>query len=116
MRHTGQHIKALGRMKQGTMNKTESRYALHLEQLKTHGSVLWWKFEGLKFRLADSTFYTPDFSVHMDTGEVELHEVKGSKAIMEDDAWAKLKIAADLYPFKFKLIIPKGQLWTTQEI
>jgi hypothetical protein len=89
---------ALGRLKTGVMNKTETAYADYLERLKSSGVILWWKFEGLKFRLADNTFYTPDFAVMMADGLIECHEVKGH---WMDDARQKIKIAADLYPFQF---------------
>ena len=52
---------ALGRLPRGTMNKTEAAYADHLELQRHAGEVLWFKFEPLKFRLADATFYQPDF-------------------------------------------------------
>ena len=54
---------ALGRLKTGEMNKTESAYAEYLEQQKRQGLILWYRFEGVKLRLADKTFYTPDFAV-----------------------------------------------------
>jgi len=92
---------ALGRLKVGAMNKTEQAYADHLELLRHAGQVLWFKFEGLKLRLADNTFYTPDFAVMAADGVMEMHEVKG---FWQDDARAKIKIAADLYPFRFQAI------------
>ena len=99
---------ALGRLKQGAMNKTESAYADYLEKQKQQGIYLWYKFEGIKFRLADNTFYTPDFAVMCHDGQIEIHEVKG---YWMDDAKVKIKIAADMYPFLFKAIkaIPKKQ-------
>ncbi len=89
---------ALGRLKVGSMNKTEAAYDAHLAQLQHAGQILWRKFEGLKLRLADSTFYTPDFAVMAADGVMECHEVKG---FWQDDARAKIKVAADLYPFRF---------------
>ena len=80
------------------MNKTEAAYARRLEEFKTAGAVQWFKFEGLKLRLADNTFYTPDFAVMWEDGVIECHEVKGH---WMDDARAKIKIAAELYPFRF---------------
>jgi hypothetical protein len=91
-------LQALGRMKVGAMNKTEQAYANTLEQRRAAGEVLWFKFEGLKFRLADNTFYTPDFAVMLASGAIEAHEVKG---YWLDDARAKIKIAAEMYPFRF---------------
>ena len=46
----------LGRLKSGSMNKTEQAYAAYLNQLQTVGGILWHKFEGMKLRLADNTF------------------------------------------------------------
>jgi hypothetical protein len=92
---------ALGRLKTGQMNKSETAYSVHLEAEKYAGKILWWKFEGVKLRLADNTFYTSDFAVMNADGVIELHEVKG---FWQDDARAKIKIAADLYPFVFKAV------------
>lgn len=56
-------LQALGRLKTGQMNKTESAYSQHLEMRKHAGEIAWYRFEGIKLRLADNTFYTPDFAV-----------------------------------------------------
>ena len=95
---------ALGRLKTGERNKTEQSYEDMLESMRIAGDVLWYKFEGLKLRLADNTFYTPDFFVMLATGQLEAHEVKGH---WQDDARAKIKIAAELYPFRFIAAKPK---------
>lgn len=92
---------ALGRLKSGEMNKTEKAYADHLELLRKAGEVLWVRFEGLKLRLAESTFYTPDFAVMAADGVMECHEVKGH---WTDDARVKIKVAAEQYPFRFVAI------------
>ncbi len=109
-------LQALGRLKVGAMNKTEVAYAATLEQRKHAGEVSWFKFEGLKFRLADNTFYTPDFAVMLADGALEAHEVKGH---WQDDARAKIKIAADMYPLRFVAIQarPKkdGGGWKVEE-
>jgi hypothetical protein len=109
-------LQALGRLKVGAMNKTEQAYATTLEQRRTTGEVAWFKFEGMKFRLADNTFYTPDFAVMLTDGALEMHEVKG---YWQDDARAKIKIAADLYPMRFLAIQAKpkkdGGGWKTEE-
>ncbi|NTU50290.1 MAG: DUF1064 domain-containing protein [Desulfobulbaceae bacterium] len=80
------------------MNKTEQAFDDRLKMLQHAGEVLWYRFEGLKLRLADNTFYTPDFAVMCSDGVMECHEVKGR---WEDDARAKIKIAASMYPFRF---------------
>lgn len=100
-------IHALGRLKTGVMNKTESFYeATVLKPALMAGEVAWYKFEGLKLRLADNTFFTPDFAVMLSTGLMQCHEVKG---FWTDDARVKIKVAADLYPFEFIAIraLPK---------
>ena len=91
-------MQALGRMKSGTMNNTEKAYAALLEARRIAGEVAWYKFDGVKLRLADNTFYTPDFVVMLSDGAMEMHEVKG---FWQDDARVKIKVAADLYPFRF---------------
>lgn len=111
-----QKMQALGRLKVGQMNKTEMAYEAHLFARKAMGEIAWYKFEGLKFRLADNTFYTPDFAVMLSTGELEAHEVKG---FWQDDARAKIKIASDLYPIKFIAVKVKtkksGGGWEVEE-
>lgn len=106
---------ALGRLKAGTMNKTEAAYAADLELLRHSGDVAWWKFEGLKLRLADNTFYTPDFAVMLSNGEMQCHEVKGH---WQEDARVKIKVAAELYPFRFYAIKARakrdGGGWVTE--
>jgi hypothetical protein len=107
---------ALGRLKTGEMNKTEAAYNEHLKSMQLSGHLAWFKFEGLKFRLADNTFYTPDFMIMRPDGFMEAHEVKG---FWQDDAKVKIKVAADLYPFKFiavKAIAKKhGGGWKVEE-
>lgn len=109
-------LQALGRLKAGQMNKTEAAYDSDLRSRLNSGEILWYKFEGLKFRLADNTFYTPDFAVMNSSSEIELHEVKGFWA---DDAKVKIKIAASLYPFRFIALKAKakknGGGWEVEE-
>jgi hypothetical protein len=79
------------------MNKTERRYANHLDMLKRQGVVLWWAFEAVKLKLAPNTHYTPDFLV-LRPGGFEFHEVKG---FWRDDARVKIKVAAVMFPIPF---------------
>lgn len=98
MRGEGNPSFALGRLKTGQMNATERAYADELELLQRAGEVAWYRFEGVKLRLADNTFYTPDFAVMLSNGEMQMHEVKGHWL---DDARVKIKVAAEMYPFQF---------------
>jgi hypothetical protein len=105
---------ALGRMPTGTMNKTEARYASHLETLKLAGEVLWYRFEAIKLRLADNTFYTCDFAVMEADGTLAMHEVKGG--FWMEDARVKTKVAAAQYPFRFMGVMPnKNGGWKIEE-
>jgi hypothetical protein len=83
------------------MNRLEARYADHLRLREAAGEVVWWRFGTLKLRLAPACFYDTDFVVQLADGTVEVHETKG---FMRDDAAVKLKTAAALYPFVFRLV------------
>jgi hypothetical protein len=99
---------ALGRLPVGTMNKTEAAYAEHLELRLRAREIQWWKFEGIKLRLADNTFYTCDFAVLAADSVLEMHEVKGH---WQDDARVKIKVAASLYPFRFIAVTQIAKKW-----
>lgn len=107
---------ALGRMPVGKLNKTEILYALELEMRKHAGEITWYKFEGMKFRLADKSMYTPDFNVLLSSGQLECHEVKG---FWRDDARLKIKVAASMYPIKFIAVTKRMQKhgggWSVEE-
>jgi hypothetical protein len=116
-------LRALGRLPAGAMNKTEARYAAHLDTLKHLGLVLWWGFECVTFKLAPRTHYTPDFLVLVrlapedrpgadGEGRLECHEVKG---YWQDDARVKVKVAAAMFPLPFKAIkAAKGGGWDVE--
>ena len=96
----------------GQMNKLEAAYAARLESLKLAGEIADYRFECVKLRLADKTFYTPHFMVLRPAGEFEMHEVKGH---WEDDARVKIKVAAAQFPFKF-VAIKKGKNGWNREV
>lgn len=110
------NIQALGRMKSGKMNNTEKAYAQHLEIQKREGEINYYSFDGINLRLADNTFYKPDFLVMRADGQLEIHEVKG---FWTDDALVKIKVAADKFPFKFIAVIKQtkknGGGWDIRE-
>ena len=98
------------------MNRTEEAYAAFLELRKRAGEVAWYRFEGIKLRLADKTFLTMDFAVMLASGEIELHDCKGGPVM--EDAMVKLKVAAEAYPFAF-FIVRKGKSptsWTVTPV
>jgi hypothetical protein len=93
--------------KPGQMNGTEQEWANLLEILKQQGGIIDYKFEGIKFKLADKTYYTPAFFV-VYPDHFAVHEVKGF--MMRDDAAAKFKIAAAMFPhFRWKMVQKKNK-------
>ena len=89
------------RQEAGKMNKTEEAFSRVLEGWKATGQILRWDFEPEKLRLADRTFYTPDFRVIDRDSVVAFYEVKG---FMRDDAAVKIKVAAEQHPYPFMLV------------
>ena len=87
--------------KTGKMNKTERSYARILDAMKLAGEILQHDYEPERLRLADNTYYVPDFRVIMADKSIEFHEVKACKKngdfLCEDDARAKFKIAAETH-------------------
>jgi len=102
---------ALGHLKPGSMNKTEAAYAQRLELLRRAGKILWYEFGALSLRLAPDTFYRPDFAVMAGDSVLEMHEVKG---FWREDARVKIKVAAELFPFRFLAVQRAGSDWTTE--
>lgn len=113
------NVMARGRTRRtpGTMNKTEARYADTLTLRKNAGEIEAFWYEAITFKLAPDTRYTPDFMVQLTDGTIELHEVKG---FFEDHAKVKVKVAAAMFPFAFKIVRAKakkdGGGWDIKEI
>lgn len=106
-----ERMQELGRQPRGKMNKTEAAYAQLLDARRAAGEICEFKFESVKLRLADRTWYMPDFSIYLPDGSMEFHEVKG---FMTEDANVKLKVAAETFrPHLFRLV-RKGKkgTWT----
>jgi hypothetical protein len=114
-------VKPLGKgrtqpRRDGEMNDYERAYAGALEARRLAGQIARFDFEPEKLRLADRTFYTPDFRVLLPDGAIEFHEVKG---FWQEDARVKIKVAAEHHPYRFVAVvlkkIPKrdGGGWTS---
>ena len=85
----------------GQMNSLEAKYSSMLTVMKAAGEVLDYKFESVKLKLADNTFYTPDFFV-VYRDHFEFVETKG---FLQDDAGVKFKVAREQYPFfRFRML------------
>lgn len=95
------------------MNELETAYAERLQILKAAGEIVAYWFENFKVRMADRTWYTPDFLVVTSDLTIEIHEVKGH---WKDDARVKWKTCAELYPiFKWLAIQRKKGEWKVEE-
>jgi hypothetical protein len=115
------------RRKPGERNKTEAAYEQQLTTLYHAGMIYGFKFEGIKLKLADNTFWTPDFIVFANDGVVELHDTKGTTSKsradgskekvpwIEEDAKIKLKLVAELFPFRVFAVFKTPDGWQKQQ-
>jgi hypothetical protein len=110
-----ERMQQVGRQSRGKQNKTETAYEEEVLKPQLHlGEILWYRFEGIKLRLADKTFITIDFPVITSSGQLEFREVKGR---WTDDARAKTKVAAAQYPFRFLAIQRAGRHgWRVEDL
>jgi hypothetical protein len=104
---------ALGRLPPGQMNKTEARY--EREVLKPQllaGEIGWYALNSITLKLAKATHFRIDFAVLAADSILEMVDVKGSRFMAEEDALAKIKVAAAMFPFRFLMAWPvKGGGW-----
>jgi len=103
---------ARGRMPDDGMNKTEGAYAQHLEMLKRAGEILWYRYEAIKLRLADGAWFTVDFFVLTRDCVLEAHETKG---FWREAARVRIKVVAEIYPFKFIALKKTADGWDREE-
>lgn len=98
------------------MNRTELRFAQHLELLKAGGVIQWYGFEAVSLKISRRTRYTPDFAVLYTTGEFFLYEVKATwrdkvtkkpKYGWKEASKVRFETASTLYPFfRFRAVRP----------
>lgn len=121
-------VKARGIARVPAMNGTEKAYATHLDSSRLAGEVLWYAFQPISLRLAADTWYRPDFLVLAADLGLSCVEVKGRAGgrwaahsglpfYARDDSWQKVKVAASLYPFAFRVAWPRrGGGWESRDI
>lgn len=69
--------------------------------------------------MSQRVYLTIDFSLMRADGVIEFHDVKGAKAIIQDDAAVNMKFAAAKFPFAtFYAFPPKrvGGTWTIEAV
>jgi len=94
--------------RRGEMNQLEARFAQEvLDLLKAAGDIKGYGFEGVKLRLAEGAWYTPDFVVMHNDGVLEFVEIKG---FWREAARVRIKVAAEQYAWlgKFTVVQKKG--------
>jgi hypothetical protein len=100
----------------GQMNVTESKYAEALEALRLTNHIISWKFESIKFKLADNCWFCTDFMVLYADGIMEFVDVKA--ACIDPKSIVKIKCAAEQFPY-FRFVmeqrLPKGGGWKRTE-
>lgn len=107
------------RLPKPRMNKTETAWASVLATRKSLLEIHDWYFESIKLRLADRTWYAPDFFVFVvppygASVRFEVHEVKGH---WREDARVKFKVAAELYPcFRFMAVQRVKGEWLEERV
>jgi len=113
-------IAAVATMHRREMNHTEEKYAQHLQNRLLVGEIRWWGFEAWKFRLADKTYYSPDFIVVDNALRIEAHEVKTEWSTgrpgWQEDARVKIKVAAEQHPVRFMAVtLMKDGRWEEEQ-
>ncbi len=123
MRRIGRGIRKVA----GQMNKLEARYAEYLKEQQRMGYVEWFAYEGVKFKLADKTYYTPDFIIMRPDGAIEIHDTKGTttakrksgervkQPFYEEHSAIKIKACADKFPFRFFMVWLNAGVWELTE-
>jgi hypothetical protein len=98
------------------MNKTEVRYEQEVLKVLQHtGEIDWYWFESIKFRLADRTWYTPDFMI-VSGGDRNWTAVE-IKGFLRDDAAVKFKVAREMYPqIKWEMLRYRKGQWENIKI
>ena len=102
------------RQEVGKKNKTEERFENEiLHTLKATGAVDSWTYDCIILRVGtDKCWYSPDFMVFRENGDIEFVDVKGG-AGFEDDALVKIKAAAAQYPqFLWSSWMYRKKEWT----
>lgn len=115
----GKHAQALPipEKRRGRMNSLETRYATEVlgPRMWAREIEAYW-FEPIRFRMAKSTNFTPDFVVQT-PGGWEIHEVKGHKW---QAGMVRLKTCAEMAPmclmFKFYLCKYVSGEWVIERV
>lgn len=104
----------------GKMNKTEAKWADHLNSLISAGKVVRYWFEPFGLRLSHPAkgqplSYTPDFLVLENDGTTFVDDVKGRH--IDEAAYVRVRAAAEQFSlWRFRIVQLAGTQWTIREI
>lgn len=101
--------RALGRLNPGELNKTEARFDAYLWRQHAVGAVLWHLPQCMSLKLADGCWFRIDFAFLPADRLFTIVDVKGARAMIEEDAKVKIKVAAAMFPFRFAYAFPQSK-------
>jgi hypothetical protein len=103
------------RQLRGVMNKSETLFSEDLDCMQTRREIWEWAFEPEKFRMADRTWWKPDFRVTLLSGQNLFVEVKVARKdgsiLWTDDGAVKAKTVPEIHPYAFFLAIRHHRHW-----
>ena len=99
-------VVAKGTIPEDKRNGLEREYGEHLEMLLRAGKIRWYRLWPGTLRLADGARYEPDYGVMLADGTLEMHECKG---FWREAARVRIKVAAELYPYRFVAITKRRE-------
>lgn len=91
-------MRSLGRVRTRKVDAAIEAYGELLATLRLRGDVLWFRANPIKLRLADETYYGPNFAVMVASGHLEMHHVVDAA---KNESLTTVKIAAEQFPFRF---------------
>lgn len=97
-------------------SKLEARYAQHLKALEFSGSIAFWHYEPMNFRLpGEKNFYKPDFLIVAGDG-ITFVDTKGRNK-SDERSLVKIKTAAGLHRWaKFMQVRWEKGMWVERTI
>lgn len=121
----GKGRKPTHRHTRGEMNGTEKAFSEFAETHRQAGLILGWWFESITLHLAPGLSYTPDFLILELDMELTFIETKPSykdtdgkvKVFARDGSIDKVKVAANTFPFIFKMAVRQpDKNWKLEEV
>lgn len=106
-------------------NKTEEAYAGVLEGQKRLGLIQDFGFEEITLKIGPDVRYTGDFWILENDETITMVEVKAGmmdkttgevKPISEDASRIKIRVAAERFPFRFRIAYCHKKIWYSKEL